>query len=201
NADGLVAVNIDKTYDHSIAVANRPELQMLENAVALTEQSTKLTRAGMLPQVAITGGYMLSNPNLYNGFEKKFSGMWNIGLLVRIPVLDWGDNMYKVRATKVATDMARMEYDEAKELIELQVSQNDYKLNEARKKLITAEKNIKRAEENLRCANLGFSEGVMQISEVMAAQTAWLQAKTQKIDAEIGVRLSEAGMKKALGIR
>lgn len=201
NVDGLVSVNIDKTYDHSIAVANRPELQMLEDAVALTEQATKLTRAGILPQVAITGGYMLSNPNLYNGFEKKFSGMWNIGLLVRIPVFDWGDNMYKVRATKVATDMARMEYDEAKELIELQVSQNDYKLNEARKKLITAEKNIKRAEENLRCANLGFSEGVMQISEVMAAQTAWLQAKTQKIDAEIGVRLSEAGMKKALGIR
>ena len=188
-------------YDHNIAVEMRPELQLLDNAVELTEQTTKLTRAGMLPQVAVTGGYIISNPNLLNGFEKKFNGMFNVGLLIRVPVFDWGDTMYKVRASKIATDMARMEYDEAKELIDLQVNQSDYKLSEARKKLATAEKNIKRAEENLRCANLGFAEGVMQISEVMAAQTAWLQAKTQKIDAEIGVRLGEAGMKKALGIR
>lgn len=188
-------------YDRSMAESRRPELQLLNDAIGLSEQTTKLTRAGMLPQVALTGGYIISNPNLFNSFEKKFDGMWNIGLLVRVPVFDWGDAMYKVRASKVATEMVRMEYEEAKELIDLQINQSDYKLSEARKKLTTAEKNIKRAEENLRCANLGFAEGVMQISEVMAAQTAWLQAKTQKIDAEIGVRLGEAGMKKALGIR
>ena len=34
----------------------------------------------------------------------------------------------------------------------------------------------------------------------MEAQTAWLNAKTQKIDAEIAIRLSETGLKKALGI-
>jgi outer membrane protein TolC len=33
----------------------------------------------------------------------------------------------------------------------------------------------------------------------MEAQTAWLQAKSQKIDAEIDVRLSQVNMKKALG--
>lgn len=200
NEDFIGSMTLGK-YDHSMAETRRPELQLLNDAIGLGEQTTKLTRAGMLPQVAVTGGYIISNPNLFNSFEKKFDGMWNIGILVRIPVLDWGDTMYKVRAAKVATDMVRMEYEETKELIDLQVNQSDYKLSEARKKLTTAEKNIKRAEENLRCANLGFKEGVMQISEVMAAQTAWLQAKTQKIDAEIGVRLGEAGMKKALGIR
>ena len=62
-----------------------------------------------------------------------------------------------------------------------------------------AKKNISSAEENLRCANLGFKEGVMQTSDVMAAQTAWLQAQTQKIDAEIDVKMSETALKKALG--
>ena len=40
----------------------------------------------------------------------------------------------------------------------------------------------------------------MTATEVMEAQTAWLQAQTQKIDAEIDLRLSQIGMKKALGV-
>ena len=63
-----------------------------------------------------------------------------------------------------------------------------------------ARKNIERADENLRCANLGFKEGVMETTDVMAAQTAWLQAQTQKIDAEIDVKLSLVNLKKALGV-
>lgn len=192
---------ITNRYNKSLAMENRPELKLLDNAVALSEQSTKIARATMLPQVAVTGGYMISNPNLFNGYEKKFGGMWNVGIMVRVPVFDWGDATYKVRASKIATTMARMTLDEAREMIDLQVNQCDYQLKEANKKLVTAEKNIKRAEENLRCANLGFSEGVMDATEVMAAQTAWLQAKTQKIDAQIDVCLGEAAMKKAIGMR
>lgn len=188
-------------YDKGLAMENRPELKLLDNAVALSEQTTKIARATMLPQVALTGGYLISNPNVYNGFEKKFGGMWNLGLVVRMRVFDWGDATYKIRASKIATSMARMTADEAREKIDLQVNQCDYRLKEANKKLVTAEKNIKRAEENLRCANLGFSEGVMDATEVMAAQTAWLQAKTQKIDAQIDVCLGEAAMKKAIGMR
>lgn len=198
--DDVSLVPMNK-YDKALANEHRPELKLLDNAVELSEQTTKLTRAAMLPQVALTGGYMISNPNLFNGYEKKFGGMWNVGIMVRVPVFDWGDGTYKVRASKVATSIARLTLDEAREKIDLQVNQCDYRLKEANKKLVTAQKNIQRAEENLRCANLGFSEGVMDATEVMAAQTAWLQAKTQKIDAQIDVCLGEAAMKKAIGMR
>lgn len=201
DVDDIALSGESTKYDHEMAMENRPELVLLGDAVELSEQATRLARASYLPQVALTGGYLVSNPNLFNGFERKFSGMWNLGVLVRVPVFDWGESMYKVRATKIATDMARLELDEAREKIDLQVNQCDYRLREANKKLLVAQKNIKRAEENLRCANVGFSEGVMQATEVMAAQTAWMQAQTQKIDAQIDVRLSEAGMRKALGVR
>ena len=39
----------------------------------------------------------------------------------------------------------------------------------------------------------------MQSTEVMEAQTAWLQAQSQRIDAEIDVKLSRVNLKKALG--
>ena len=39
----------------------------------------------------------------------------------------------------------------------------------------------------------------MDVTDVMAAQTAWLQARSQKIDADIDVKLTQINLKKALG--
>ena len=72
-------------------------------------------------------------------------------------------------------------------------------MEEANKRLAMAKSNIKRADENLRTANLGFQEGVINPTTVMEAQTAWLQARSQEIDAEIDVRLSQVNLKKATG--
>ena len=182
-----------------VALANRPELKVLRNTVALSEQTTKVLRAGNLPQVLLTGGYAFSNPNTFNGFEKKFGGFWNIGVLVRIPIWNWGDVPHKVRASKVATAIANMELDDARQMVELQVNQSNFKLNEARKKLTMATANVAHADENLRMANLAFKEGTAQFTTVMEAQTAWQLAQTRKIDAEIGLHLAQSELDKALG--
>ena len=182
-----------------VAMENRPELKMLDNGIQLTRQLTNILKAGNLPMVAMTGGYVVTNPSLVNSFERKFRGLWNVGVLVRVPLWNWGDVMYKVRASKGATAIANLELDEAREKIELQVNQTTFKVDEANKKLTMAQKNIQRADENLRTANLGFQEGVISPTVVMEAQTAWLQAQSQKIDAEIDVKLSQVNLQKALG--
>lgn len=194
-----VTATADALPDVQTAVENRSELKLLENAVDLSKQATKLVRAAYLPQVMLTGGYSATNPNLYNGFEQKFGGVWNVGVVVRVPVWNWFEGEYKVRASKAATCIAQLESQDAREKIELQVNQNAHKVNEASRKLEMANKNVDKANENLRCANLGFKEGVIPSTDVMAAQTAWLQAESQKIDAQIEVKLSQAGLKKALG--
>ena len=183
----------------AIASENRPELKMLQNVVDLSKQTTNLLKAGNLPQLLLTGGWAGSNPNVYNGFQHKFRGAWNVGVLLRVPLWNWGDVMYKVRASKGATTIAKLQMEEARELIELQVNQSSFQVNEANKKLVMAISNMERAEENLRTANLGFREGVISSTTVMEAQTAWLQAQSQKIDAEIDVKLSEVNMQKAMG--
>lgn len=183
----------------SVTVDNRPELKMLQATVEMSEQATRLIKAGNLPKVALVGGYSVSNPNLFNGFQRKFSGMWNVGVLVAVPVWNWGDVTYKARAARNATAMARLEMDDAREKMDLQVSQSRFKMGEAAKRLAMAQASTRQAEENLRCASIGFKEGVMPTTNVMEAQTAWLKAQTQKIDAEIDVKLSESSMRKALG--
>ena len=199
-SDGLTtSQDVTPAADPSFATENRPELKMLQNTVDMSRQLTNILRAGNLPQMLLTGGYLVSNPNVYNGFQKKFAGVWNVGVMMRIPLWNWGDVMYKVRASKGATAIAKLELEDAREKIELQVSQSNFRVKEANKKLEMAQANTKKADENLRTANLGFSEGVISSTTVMEAQTAWLQAQSQKIDAEIDVKLSQVDLQKALG--
>lgn len=191
--------NEDNTIDIKQAIEQRPETQLLNGMVDMSKETTRLMRATYLPQAALMGGYMISNPNVFNGFEKKFSGVWNVGVMLRVPVWNWFDGAYKVRATKAATTIAEYTLAESKEKMELQINQQRFKVKEANKHLTMAMQNIKSAEENLRCANLGFKEGVISSTDVIAAQTAWMLAQSQKIDAEIEVRMSHLNLRKALG--
>ena len=200
DAKNLATINGSTEVSRETAMENRPELKLLQNTVDMSRQSTKLVRAAYLPQVVLTGGYLATNPNVYNGFERKLSGVWNVGVMVRVPLWNWMEGTYKVRASKIASAMAELQKEDISEKIELQVSQSQFKVKEASRRLAMATKNVENAEENLRCANIGFKEGVIQTTDVMAAQTAWLQAQSQKIDAEIDVKLSQVNLKKALGV-
>ena len=197
--EDIATVGIAETFQKSDYLENRPELKMLQNVVDINHQATNLLKAGNLPQVLLVGGYSASNPNVYNGFQRKFSGAWNIAVLMRVPIWNWGDVAYKVRAAKGATTIATLEMEEAREKMELQVNQSNFRVNEANKKLLLAQASQQRADENLRMATLGFQEGVISSTTVMEAQTAWLQAQSQRIDAEIDVQLSRVNLQKSLG--
>jgi outer membrane protein TolC len=180
--------------------SDRPELRMLQVGIDISEQTSKiLTATYYRPQIALTGGYLLSNPNLYNGFEHKFSGVWNIGLLVRMPLWDWHEGRYKIRASKAATTIAQLERSDLLEKINLQVEQHRFRYREALRRMEMSKKHVSSAEENLRCATVGFREGVMSLTEVMTAQTAWQAAQSEKIDSQIEVQLSQVALRKALG--
>ena len=196
----LSVATCDLSQPTDSTLSTRPEVRLLQNAVEMSQQATKLVRSAYLPHIALTAGYMLSNPNLYNGFQRNFSGAFNIGVMVQVPVWNWFEGKYKVNASKAATAMAQMDLSDTQEKIHLQVAQSRYKVKEAYKRLSMAEKNIKSAEENLRCAQVGFREGVMESTDVLAAQTAWQQAQSQKIDAEVDMKLSQVNLQKALGL-
>lgn len=180
--------------------ASRPELRLLNDAVELSKQNTVITRAAFLPQVLATGGYLFSNPNVLNGYRNTFSGLFHVGVTLRVHLWNWGEGRHKIRASKAATTMAKLELADTSEKIDLQIQQAEFRVKEAYKKLNMATHNLTSAEENLRCANVGFKEGVMQTTDVMEAQTAWQSALSQKIDAEIDVRMAHVNLSKAMGI-
>lgn len=200
--ESMENITLPDTYiqgNVNTALSNREELKSLELASKIYRQKVNVTRSEFLPSVGLTATYLVTNPSLVNGFERKMRGMWGVGMMVKIPVFHWGEGIYKVKAAKAEANIAQYKLDDVKEKVELQVKQATYKVNEATKKLAMAEKNMAKANENLRYANLGFQEGVIPTSNVLEAQTAWLSAQSGKINAQIDVKMSEIYLNKSMG--
>ncbi|WP_431440963.1 TolC family protein [Bacteroides hominis] len=197
--DDIPLMPVTTDFEVETAYANRPEIRSLELATKIYQQKINVTRSEHLPSLALMGNYMVTNPSIFNSFENKFKGMWNVGIMLQLPIWHWGEGLYKVKAAKAEARIAQYQLEDAKEKIELQVNQSAFKVNEAAKKLTMAKKNLEKADENLRYATLGFEEGVIAPSNVLEAHTAWLSAQSEKIDAQIDVKLTEIYLQKSLG--
>lgn len=196
----LLNANIDDENAVDIAMQSRPELKALDIAAQVKDQQVKVARSEYMPNLALTAGYLLSNPSIYNGFEKKFGGMWTVGVVLKVPIITAGDRIFKVRQAKAEAAIAHTRAEEVREKITLQVNQNRQKLQEAQHRLAAAQRSQDQADENLRMANLGMREGVIPVSNVLQAQTAWLAAHSTLVDAEIDVRLAALYMQRAKGV-
>ncbi len=190
---------IANSYNMEDVYANRPDLRALELAAEATGAEKRVALSDMLPNVALVGAYSFSNPNMFNGFKREFDGAFSVGVMVKIPLWHWGGNYNKYRVASSEQTIMKLRVQDAREMIDLQVSQAAYKAQEAVKTYNMTELNLAKADENLRTATLGFKEGVLATNDVMEAQTAWLKANSEYIDAMIDVQLCDVYLSKVLG--
>ncbi len=175
--------NMDEVYQ------NRSEIKSLELAKSIYDQKSVIERAAMLPNIALSANYLGTNPNVYNGIETKFGWQWSVGVIVNVPLFHFGADYYKVKAAQSEALVQQLKLEETKEKIDLQVTQYTFKQNEAIRKLEVARENLAEANENLRMAQLSFESGIITASNLLEAQTAWLGATSDVIDAEIEAKI------------
>ncbi len=185
--------NLDEVYD------KRHDVRSLELATKIYDQQVKVARSEMMPKLAAVAALHATNPNSYDGFENRFGAGFSVGATLRVPLWHWGGLSNKVKAAQVEADVKRLELDDAKEKIALQISQAAFSYQEAFKTFEATKANLAQADENLRIAGIAFKEGMGTVDEVLAAQTAWLKANSEKIDAEINVQLTHEYLSKVMG--
>lgn len=193
NTDLVAANNIKQD------VNSRPEALLLEENIKIKQAEVDIARSRFMPNIVASGNYILSNPNVFNGFDKSFSGMFSIGVGVTVPIFHFGDRVHTLSAAKHNLRIAELTKEEALEKMELQANMKQNSRNEATKQSTMANNNMLHAEENLRMAQIGFEEGVISTSDLMQAQTAWVSAKSEVIDAKINVVLTELYLNQSLG--
>lgn len=187
-------------YDLQQVYDRRNDMRQLELGAKVAQQQSKIEFASMLPNVALIGAYTFSNPNMFNGFKRNFDGNFSVGVMVTVPLWHSGGNYYKYKAAQTNETIMQLNIADAKDKIALQVRQASFKAQEAVKTYKMTLENLASAKENLRQAQIGFREGVMTIDNVMEAQTAWLKANSECLDAQIEVQLCNTYLLKVLGL-
>lgn len=180
--------------------ADRPETKSLSLATEIYDRKAKVARADMLPTVALGASYTMTNPNMYHGLEHNWrGGMFSVGVLVNIPIFHGFEALQKTRKARAEADLYRDQLDDAREMIQLQVTRDHKLWSEALDRLNMAESNLDSAEENLRAATVGFEAGVIDTDTVLGAQTAWLKAHSEYIDAGIELQVTASLLRQAEG--
>ena len=179
--------------------ARRHEIRSLELAAKIYDEKAKVAKSEMLPQVAAFAAYHASNPNSYNGFENKFGFAFSMGAMVKVPLWHWGGLSNKYKEALAESRLQKVKIEDAREKISLQVNQATFRYEEAWKTFDKTKSNLIEANENLRCSQLAFREGVANLETVIAAQTAWLQACSENIDAQIDILLCDVYLSKVMG--
>ena len=185
--------------DMNDVYSRRNDVNSLVLATKIYDEKAKVARAEMMPTVAAIGAAHTSNPNMYNGFKNRFGFGFSIGAVVKIPLWHWGGLSNKYKEAQAEARLKRVELENAKEKIELQVAQANFRYDEALKTYEATKSNLNEANENLRIAEIGFKEGVGTADDVLKAQTAWLKAHSEEVDAEIDVRMCDVYLSKVLG--
>lgn len=191
--DVFSALDTANIYD------NRTDIANLELAKKITKKQETVVRSSLLPNVLLNANYFVSNPNLYKGFDKSFDGMFNVGVSVTVPITGWIGGGYRLNTAKANTHIKDLEIEAAKDKAQLELKQATFQYGQANSTLAAATTNKSTAEVNLRSAELRFDEGFSNPLALMEAQTAWLKAQTEYIDAQIGVRMAELTLQKVSG--
>ena len=121
-------LNIEQVYD------NRPEISSLTLATDIYRKKEKIARSAYLPTVAFMANYFAITPSFFDGISTGFDGMWSVGIGVKAPIFHWGASRKTVRSARAETSLMNFKLQEAREKIELQVSQARLKIKEAARK-------------------------------------------------------------------
>ena len=199
NSD-IIPVPVPGEYkDMDSILEDRPETRSLSLASQIYLKQALMARADMIPRVALMGSYFITNPSSYNGFEKDWGGNFSVGVMVQVPIFHGFEALQKTRKAKAEATLYQDRLDEARDLINLQVTRDHKLYDEAYERLKMLQTSLESAEENLRAATVGFEAGVIQASTVLMAQTGWLQANTEYIDAGVELQRATSQLMKSEG--
>ncbi len=184
---------------HKGGVEYRPEYTLLEKRAELAEQQVKLDRSEYLPNVALFGSVMYANGGELAGKKLLDNGSGTIGVMVKVPLYNFGEGSNKVRSSKAKAQMAALELQEKSELMELEIALCRTNLEECEKEVEIARKSYDQASENLRISKSAYDNGVELLSDYFDAQALWREAAATLVEARCQLYLAYTKLLKATG--
>ena len=150
----------------AVALMERDEIDGIESAAAAYRAKSKSMRGEILPQLAMTGGYV-SMPNEFLNRDD----FWMVGIGVQWKLFDGGQTRRQADALNSRAYALTHEQAHFESLVALEVRQAWLRLEETRERKRLAERAVEQAEENLRVVRDRYRNGEGTNTEVLDAET------------------------------
>lgn len=197
--DNLLVYNAyDKNMDECLAYAaeHRPELMQAKYGVDAAKGALMVARSGHMPQVAASASQAWSDTN-WPGDE---NGNWGVGVNVTLNVFDTGVTLSKIHGAEADLKKAEETYRDTVDGVNLDVRSNYLGLREAEKRISTTKLAVEQADEDYRIAQLRYMSGVGTNTDVLDAQVALTQAKTNYTQALYDYNTSKTALETSIGV-
>lgn len=198
--DSLQYVPYDNDMAYCLAYSeqHRPELKQAEYGVDAAEAALVVARSGHMPKI-----YANASDN-WGGNGSNWPGdddeNWSVGVTASINVFDSGVTWSKIHAAQEALVQAKESQRQIKDAVELEVRTDYLSMREAEKRISTAQVAVASAEEDYHIAVVRYQAGVGTNIDVMDAQEALTQAKTNYYQALYNYNTSKAALNTSMGV-
>lgn len=173
----------------------RPEVRLAGLAQNLAQVRGEEAKAGYLPQVYVRGILEADTKN----FITTGGGNWLFMGGLRWNVFDGSRTRNARSEARFLANSAAAEQRNAQSAVQLQARQGFADWSSAQQRIGVTESSISMAEESLRIIRNRYSAGMANITEVLRAQTALLEAHTRRLAAVYDQRLAAVDLERAAG--
>lgn len=186
----------DMQYCLDYAAKHRPELEQAKQNVEAAKGALRVAISGHMPQVAATASQNWNNKN-WPGDE---NGNWYVGVSVGLNIFDSGVTTSKIHGAEADLAKAHETYRDTVDAVNLDVRSNYLNLREAEKRIDTTKLAVSQAEEDYRIAQLRYMNGVGTNTDVLDAQVALTDAKTNYLQAMYDYNTCKTNLETAIGV-
>jgi outer membrane protein len=183
------------TLEESIRIAldNRTEIRALRARIRSAEANLTLAKRNFLPSVSADANWN------YRGQDLPYAPNWVVGATLTVPILN--PPLFS-EVDEAAANLASAQASEeiTAQNVALEVQQSLVDLVSARERIRTAEVLLTQARENLDLAQGRYQVGVGPLIDVTDAELALTQAESENIQSIVDFKLSEARLRKAMGL-
>ncbi|GAB6137707.1 TolC family protein [Halanaerobaculum tunisiense] len=178
------------------ALNNRADLKKFQLNLKQAKTSIELAQSEVGPQVNLKANY-----NLRDGQALPEQDSWDVGVVMSLPLYDGGASAAKEEQANEKLEQLHQQYWQLQEGIKLEVKEAYLQQQAAQEKIQVAEKSIARAERNLEIKRQKYKEGALLNSQVIDAEVAVTETKTNYLEAVYDYQIAVAKLFKAIGLQ
>ena len=199
-ADSLKAEPFEVSVGAALNAAwlRRPEIKAAQSTSQLRHEEVLQTRADLLPSLSGTAGYGVQNRNFIRDLDRTLDG-WTVGVQANWLLFDFGQTQAKVNMARAREERARLEVEDVRRRIELEVRTAFSLFMESKEVLVSQTRVIEQAEEAVRLVTARADAGSSTQLEVLSAQTALKLSRTQYSQALRDYTVARAKLERAMG--